>query len=365
MTLERLQVGSVYVALAMALACGGKGSPATPATPEGPSNVAHRGSRRLSIDVTEGQDGDFGRAFEAALGAGMDATSLSLPWDEIEHAPGEYANPFPSIANAFYPSHGVSLSLTLSVIDTNNTRVPGDLAGRPFDDPEVIGRFNGAMDWVLAEMPDVRLDVLAIGNEIDGTLRTPDDWARYRRFLEATAAHARARRPGLRVGSKAMFGGLTGLAQAELQALNTVTDVVLATYYPLEGDFAPRDLSVVRGDLDRLVALYPGRPLMLLEAGYPSGDLCGGSDDRQAAFVREVFGWWDAHRTDVEMITFTWLTDIPESEVIRYGGYYGVDLQCFAEYLRTLGLRTSASADKPAFVELKSQAAARGWTTRP
>ena len=53
----------------------------------------------------------------------------------------------------------------------------------------------------------------------------------------------------------------------------------------------------------------------------PSGALCGGSEERQAAFVKEIFRWWDEHPTQLELVSFTWLTDIPEDAVEGYLEY--------------------------------------------
>lgn len=356
--MRRTFPGILLAACLLASACADDdSSPTRGATP-----VA-RGDRLLGIDVNEADDGDFERAFDAARGAGMDVVSLSLAWDDIEPTPGAFDSPYPAIANLFYGAADVAVALTLAPLDTNNDRRPADLAGLAFDDPEVIARFNALLTWVLQQMPDVRLAVLSIGNEIDGSLAGAGQWASYRRFFEAAASQARDLRPGLRVGAKAMFSGLTGPQRSELTELNTLSDVVLATYYPLGDDFSPRDPVVVGDDLDRLVALYPDRPLMLMETGYPSGELCGGSPARQAQFVREIFGWWDRHAGQVELVTFTWLTDIPEAAVEHYVAYYGVGSPCFAEYLRSLGLRTSSGSDKAGFRELRAQAGARGWST--
>ena len=101
-----------------------------------------RGERILSLDVNQAADGDFDRAFARAQEAGMEATTLSLHWDEIETAPGQYdPQPnWPAIANIYYPAFNTPISLALSPIDTNNERRPADLRGRPFDDPEVVHR---------------------------------------------------------------------------------------------------------------------------------------------------------------------------------------------------------------------------------
>jgi hypothetical protein len=122
----------------------------------------------------------------------------------------------------------------------------------------------------------------------------------------------------------------------------------------------------VAEDLALLAELYEGRTLILLEAGYPSGELCGGSEERQAEFIRQIFSAWDRHADQLELVSFTWPTDLPESAVTSFQEYYGVATPCFAEMLGSLGLRRRAGSgrDKPAFRELKAQAARHGWPSR-
>ena len=51
-----------------------------------------RETRRPGISTTEAGDNDYGAAFEVAQRAGIQATSLSLAWDDIEVSPGVFQN---------------------------------------------------------------------------------------------------------------------------------------------------------------------------------------------------------------------------------------------------------------------------------
>ncbi|NOY99848.1 MAG: hypothetical protein GXP40_11735 [Chloroflexi bacterium] len=350
-----------------ALACGEQTAAVTPAPLDAPAAVGEvvpKGGRILSIDVTDPADGDYDAALRAALSAGAQAVGLSVFWDDIETAPGEYQpNPnFLEIANAYYPARRTAIDLVLNPIDTNQLRTPADLRDRPFDDPEVIARFNKLLDYVFAQIPDLELVSLSIGNEIDAYLGTDaDKWAQYQAFFEAASAHARELRPGLVVGTKGMFDGITGESAAYFQAINAHSDAVLATYYPLNADFTVRDPSVVTDDFAALAAAYPGKPIYLLEAGYPSSPDCDSSEEKQAQFVHEVFRAWDAHADQIIVISFTWLNDIPPASVNELESYYGFSNRGFAAYLGTLGLRAYDGTDKAAFIQLKDEAKARGW----
>jgi hypothetical protein len=352
--------------LAAVLGCGGaaESTASSQATPAPASAPAPRGERRLGIDVTEAAGEGYDRALQVARQAGMQFTSLSVAWDDLEPMPGVFA-PDPNylaIANLYYPAQSIPLALTITPIDTNRTRLPADLQGRAFDDPEVIARFEGLLDYVMTQIPGVEIAVLAIGNEVDLTLGSDADaWRRYQVFFEAAAAHARGLRPGVPVGTKLTMGGLTGETRERAQELNARADIILGTYYPLHRDFGVRPPRVVHEDLAAIATEYSGRRIALLEAGYPSSDLLESSEALQAEFVREIFGAWDEHAAQIEMLNFTWLTDAPEASVDEWERYYGLSDRRFAAYLATLGLRRRDGTSKAALEALASEAHGRGW----
>lgn len=328
------------------------------------ANPLPRGERTLSIDVNESSEGDYDAAFRLAQEVGARSTSLSIPWDSFEVAPGQFSpDPdFLSIANAYYPGHDASLALTLAPIDTNQLRVPHDLAALSFDNPRVIERFNRALEQALARLSNTEVSVLAIGNEIDIYLQgDPVRCAAYASFLASTSAHARSLRPGLKVGTKATTAGLLGESRDCLQAINQSSDVILATYYPLGPDGLVRSPSSPAVDFAALADGAGLKPVYLLEVGYPSSERLGSSEAQQAEFVRQVFQAWDAQAASIPYVSFTWMHDISDDALRGYQDYYGLDAAPFAAFLATLGLRSRDGRDKPAFLALAQEAAARGW----
>ncbi len=329
-----------------------------------PDTIAQKGNRILSIDVTVAGDADYDGAFTTATSAGMQVTSLPLNWGDLETAPGIYDNTLLAIADAYYPPKGVAISLSLRTINTNQKEVPADLANTNFDDPVMISRFKQFLDFVFTQIPNLTLNSLSIGNEIDAYLGTDTTkWTQYRTFYDAVSTYARTKRTNLKVGTKSTFAGISNIARTELAALNNSSDVVMVTYYPLNTDFTVKDLVVIANDFQTLVNLYPGKPVYLMELGYPSGTLCNSSDSKQSEFISKVFETWDTYRDEIPMISFTWLNDLSPQAVQDLTTYYGINDPIFSEYLATLGLRTHAGpgSDKPAFTTFKEQANKRGW----
>jgi len=324
----------------------------------------HKGVRLLGINVNEAEDKNFDNAFRIGRLAGLQVVSLKLDWDYVEKKPGEYASPWPAVADAYYSVAKVRLSLRIATLDTNCNRIPADLRGKGFDDPAVVMRFNALVDWLAKQMPKVQIEDISIGNEVDGSLGTDSaKWKQYTVFFKATKEHAKKVWPKAKIGSSLTFGSHLGAAKRHVIELNRYTDVVMISYYPLKTDFTFRDPSVVRGDFKAICVQYPKRAISFTECGYSSGTRCGASKEKQKRFVEEVFRAWDAHADQIQQVMFVWLSDQPPDMVSWAQKYYGVRDGAFADFIGTLGLRAykGSGTDKPAFVALKAEAKKRGW----
>ena len=317
--------------------------------------------RVLSIDVSAPHGGDYTAAFELALDAGLSEIGLSFPWTSIEIAPGVYENDDLATANAFYPAYGVPVRLMISPVQTNTKVVPSDLADAPFDDPALIARFNAMLDWVATQLPNLTVAGIILGNEYDVYLGSdPAAWAAYTAFYAATAAHARRLWPTARISAEATLPGAVGPMLAYNQALNQHSDVLSVSYYPLNPNFTVQAPGVVQAAFDEVCALY-ALPVDFEEIGYPSGELNKSSLALQGEFVHEVFLAWDRHADQVRMVDFTWMHDVGSLVARLISRFYGIRNPRFTAYIATLGLRTADGADKPAWVQLKADAAARGF----
>ncbi len=331
-----------------------------------------KGARLLGVDVSNSLNASYDQGFQAAKNAGMEFTSLALHWDSLENpntttpggtVPGAYCNTGWAFADGYYSAYNTKLALMVGPIDTNNKRMPADLSGLAFDHPSVISRYQQVADYVLAQFPNTTLVCFSVGNEIDIYLNSDPLRAQYTNFYQAVATYLRAHHPGLQVGAKATFTGLTQTQVASLQTLNLSSDVVMATYYPMNNDFTVKAPTVVESDFATLVGLYPSKPIYFLEAGYQSATTCASSESLQASFVQHLFNAWDQQLGHVSLIHYVWLHDRSVSDVDTFSTYYGSWDPRFREYLRTLGLRTYNGQDKAGLAVFKQQAAERGWFT--
>ncbi len=307
----------------------------------------------LSIDITTLPGEDFDQPLAIARAAGATVTSLSLAWDELEPH-GTYAPPndWPAIANAYYPAQGFSLTLTFSVIDTTADRRPPDLRGLAWDDPTLLTRFDSHLSHVLSRMPDITLHAIAIGNEVDAFLTTDADIAAFARFLASARQTAQTLRPGVPVAAKLTAPTLQ-TDRARYVPILDAGNAVFATYCPLTPGFGVRPPDAPATDLPGLIAAAMGKPLYLLEAGYPSAG-CTTTPQDQTAFFVALLATWAILETDIPLISLSWLTDITPTETAAYASYYGVPDDCFARYLSSLGLRDAKGQPKPALTHLSN-----------
>ncbi len=323
-----------------------------------------KANRILSIDITMADGNDFDKAFEIAKEAGMQATNLSITWDEFETSPNSFEpeTNYLELANDYYPAKNTKISLMLGFIDSNNLRLPSDLKNEKLDSPILIKRFEAFIDYAMSQVADLELSSLAINNEIDIFLGENETlWQQYSNFYQKISKYLRLNYPDIKFGSKITYDGLLGFAKEQAKALNTFSDLIMLTYYPIKEDFSVRDPKEVAIDFANIVKQYPDKEIYILEAGYPSSSILASSEEKQAEFVKEVFKAWDIQVEHIKLIDFLWLHDLPPEALTYYGRYYGLDSKLFLAFIGSLGLRTFNGEDKPAFKMLLSEAKARAW----
>src|SRR5262249_38272525 len=111
---------------------------------------------------------------------------------------------------------------------------------------------------------------------------------------------------------------------------------------------------------EKLLSLYPNRIIDFMEAGYPSGSLNLSNEEKQAAFVSELFRAWDQYPSRVRAVNYTWMTDISPQALDQYRMSLGSD-PIFLSYLSSIGLRTYNENQKAAFARFSAESQQRGF----
>ena len=325
------------------------------------TTVKQKGTRTLGINPTQGALG-YDNAFTATRMTGAQVVEVPISWDEVEATPNTYASQWLPIVNAYFPAQGTKVSFSFNVIDSNNIRIPADLKGKAFNDPEVIKRYKAFIDYVASSTPATDVFSVSIGNEVDITLGASDTkWKEFTDFYAAVAPYVKQKFPSAVVGSKVTFTGIFDLDQYA-RALNAKTDVVMTTYYPfVAGKFTMRSPSDVALDFKKITTSYPNKKIHFNEIGYPSGLLNNSSEAKQSDFIKQTFLAWDTYSDKIAFLNFQWLHDLSPEDVKMFETYYGISDQFFLSYLGSLGLRNYSGTDKQAFITLYLEVKKRGW----
>lgn len=335
-----------------------------------------KGERVLSLAITVPETTNLGtgydHAFRLAQSAGMETPGeITFYWDEVEHRSLfgniSYRMPFLDTIKRYIHEFDMRPVVTISPIETLQSRMPRDLRSLPFDHPKVKARFGNLIRWVHSQTRDMRPWAVVIGNEFDLYLNQDRDKWREFEGLYLEAIKVIRTLPGWKKVPVALEATLPGLTRANsrmLQQLNRHSDIIGVSYYPITND-SVEPLSAIARDLDRLESLYPDKRFDFYQYGYPSSEHLGSSEERQRQFIELSFREWDERMDKIRILTFTWLYDLDIHQLVdnarRTTG--AAPDKVFTEFLGTLGLlRRKAGDEKPAFAELKKQAEARGWT---
>lgn len=290
-------------------------------------------------------------AVSIAQKAGVHGIALFNNWSQLEPSPGHYDVSDPGGAVSYLGGKlGWQLVFTIGAINTVKREVPGDLQDTPWDSPEMIGRFHALIDQ-LVPIFDAHLAYISVGNEIDIYLSSQKDaaaqWNAYTTFYKDAVNYIHSVAPGIKVGFTSTFGGASGLAHDQVQALSAASDAFILTYYPLGPDFIPVGADAPLRDFPTMVQLAHGLPVVLQEVGYPSSRILQSSPREQAQFVSNVFNAWSAAGSSIPFLSYFCMHDFGAKWCGQLLDYYGIHDRNFEAYLCSLGIRGVGGAAKP------------------
>ena len=302
--------------------------------------VLPSGGRVLAMDVGPGPGETLGSAVAAARAAGVTTVVLNYDWAELEPAPFQYQGARLAADNAFYSTspHAMSIVLNIRPIAGACRVVPPDLAAVAWNDPVMTTRFGYLLTWIRGHLTALDVKVMSIGTEVDTHL-APADYPAYKTFFEVARQNAKtqwgASLPvGVTVGRDSL--AVPGPEQAAILDLNEHADHVLYTYYPLHPDFTVKDPYA--GPIADTYAAFAavdgnpktaGRPIDLIEVGYPTSGALASSLAQQQSFVTAMFGIWDAYHPRIPTVVFNWEVDLSEqlAQLVAIGGWGGGSCQ--------------------------------------
>jgi hypothetical protein len=294
----------------------------------------------------------------AALVQQIGATGLfqSASWSDLEPTRDNYT--LGGLTDVLDTTSQQSLLVNLRVLNTTLNGTPGYLSSTSFDSPLMMTRFHLLIDRLKPHL-NSKVSYLAIGNEVDVWLSLhPEQWSAYKAFFADAVSYVHSVAPHIKVGVTTTYGGYAGGDKDTLLAFNSLADVWIVTYYPLNGRFVPRSPDAPMTELPWLVGQANGKQVVLQEVGYPSAAALGSSEQAQAQFVTNVFAAWRQLASRVPFLNIVLMHDISRSMcdgyAVSYGlsGIGGLDIDNWTTYFCSLGLRQANGTAKLAWSQL-------------
>ncbi len=289
--------------------------------------------------------------------AGVTASLESKTWHELEPSEGKYNVRQLAADLKDDGDRGWLVLFGIQLINTTRRDMPDDLNDVAWDDPAMITRFKALMA-ALKEQNPVPPKYISIGNEVDVYFQQhPAELPAYLKFFEKAAAAARDALPGAKVGVTLTYEGLRQGRTAIVQKLLEVSEVAIFTYYPVI-DLKPLPIENVSEHIDSMVKAAGTHDVLLQEVGYPTGELLGSSELKQAQFYKYVTGAIAQHE-QIKFANIFALGDFSEKDCNGFMNYYGFEKvdegmkTKFQNFLCTLGLRDNTGRPKQSWETVK------------
>lgn len=300
-----------------------------------------------------------------ATAVGMNAYTVYLDWPVLEPRTGEYDVSELRETLIWASENGLSTFANITVVDIEDLVLPPEylsdtatfVGDYDFAHPELIERFLGLLDEVVPLMVDNGVFYLGVGNEVDGWIdQHPDELDAYLRFIAIARDHIHTLEPELAVGIT-VTGGVPLEDPLLLDAFYDVSDVVSANIYGIDvSDFTLTNRAETIDLLERFIAGFDGKPVVIPEIGCNSAESMKSSLQLQRACFETIFDILQAHPT-VRFATVFTFHDFEDSLCQLIQEAFGLDTaaidniydQRVADYLCTLGVVNADGSPKPAF----------------
>ena len=305
-------------------------------------------------------------AIRLAKENGVQVLHSSIRWGMVERSPGERVWEWQDVLMGYRFQEGFEVSLVVNVIHTTlRGPMPEDLRDKAFDDPEFIQRFT---DFILDVLERYPVQYLSIGNEVNDYFVTHrDEIPAYKTFFLSVQSAIKEVYPDLKIGMTFAYHDAETSNTIDIIQELDVGDFLPLTLYLYSEDFQfDRDPAELETYLNRILDLAAGKPVALVELGWNTAESLSGTQEDQAAFVREAFRLLSLHRTQIEFISWfdlhdskldnsyeAALTFLPDNSHLIQDEEY---MTILVDFLNYLGLRENDGTPKLAWFAFQEEA---------
>ena len=261
---------------------------------------------------------------------------------------------------------GYAVSLTNTTVHMDQKHIPKYLKGKPFDDPELLVRWEAFLRAFLARYGD-SIDFLNLSNEVGSYFGGhKSEWQAYLAFVKKGAEVIREVRPKIRVGVVLSRNG----AAAYWRDLEPYCDYLAFTYYtpnsslsksPTAKALDPDHPHYFATALDDILRLASAKPVLITEIGCATHESIDSSPELQAQFIEQLVAWLVGKEDRI--LGVSWLSHIDWPYAHTKQALQGfldkalLEHEPFMRYLTSLGLMDEDGAKKPGYDILKNSLA--------
>jgi len=283
--------------------------------------------------------------WQQAIAAGMRVGRVQIDWIDLEPSPSNYA--VDELRELLEPlsDDGLSVFLTFHSLaeESDEYALPTDLAGKAFDDPEVLARYRAVLDWVVPMMVEHGGFAISVGNELGNFLddlpatEQTERARQVRAFVAAARDHVHSIEPRMAVTISVREHFTVELEAPYLAELIAETDFATFNWYCNNdrGFDNETDPEKILEDLDVLLKVAGDREIVIQEFGCPAGhddrpSKIGATPELQRQFYDVVLARLDTEPRLRAVIAF---------QLVDWGG---TSLEVTVQTLRDEGLHDLA-----------------------
>ncbi|MHB8955312.1 MAG: hypothetical protein ACYC4U_20230 [Pirellulaceae bacterium] len=258
---------------------------------------------------------------------------------------------------------GYAISLINTTVHMDQKHLPKYLEGKPFDDPELLDRWEAFLRAFLAQYGDC-IDFLNLSNEVGSYFGGHrEEWPAYLTFVQKGAEVVHEVRPKIRVGVALACNSAT----TYWPDLEPYCDYLAFTYYmpnsslgksPTAEALDPDHSNYFAATLDSMLHLAGTKPVLITEIGCATHESIDSSPELQVQFIEQLVAWLPGKEDRILGVSWLSHIDWPYAHTKQaLQGFLDEALlkhEPFMRYLTSLGLMYEDGAKKPGYDALKN-----------
>jgi hypothetical protein len=319
-------------------------------------DAADSGVSRVLVGVTPNPRGDGPPNIADVIDARLTVMAVGARGVVIRRSPVDLASDEAlgqlEAEASTYGKNGIVVNFVFSVVDGSARKLDPAFDGYDWGDSMVIKAMATRIDQILLRLGPTPSYFL-FGRDVDIYLAAhPDERPALEAFLGELIGYVRTHvsaPPNLRIGVGFSYAGVTE-PDPSWPKLLEASDVAVCSYLPGLGMDAAGSPSNIATDVDVLATKVQGKPIVIEALGYPTSDVVGGSDAKQALFLENFFTVLGPRRSSFEFVNIEGLHDFGPLRCADRALFSGQAVDGpWAAYACSLGLFTPDSQPKAAW----------------